>query len=450
MTIAAMQATAAPGTPEGTRGARPSVWLADPFCFTPWYTAALAGALRDAGTAVRLISASIAREPNYFARSGLTADPGPIRWDRCADHWHPRVRKTMRAAAAIANTLILTRTLERKEAGRPNILHLQQLPALNHGVSFDFDLIAAAQRYGIPVVHTVHNLLPHDTGEQLRPVYQRLYSVVDHLICHSTDIAQALRGKFGVDADAITVIPHGPLFEEVSTAEGLRVDARQRLGIERKRPVALWQGVLAPYKGLDLLLDSWKRSMSTWDPGAGCPLLLIAGSGSAAEEELVQRTARLHPDTIRADLRYIATEEIPHYYRVADVILYPYRSITTSGALLTGLSYCKPIVAFDLAPFRQYLQHGSNAVLVPPGDDVLLTKVLSRLLREVAAMRDQTAMSCSGTQPSDVPYPALLQGAMNNRLLYTGWDEIAARTVKVYGQLLGGASKEVCNTLHTV
>ena len=37
--------------------------------------------------------------------------------------------------------------------------------------------------------------------------------------------------------------------------------------------------------------------------------------------------------------RFISTEELVALYRAADVVVYPYRAITTSGALATGLAF---------------------------------------------------------------------------------------------------------------
>ena len=413
------------------------VWLADPFCFTPWYSAALTNALRDAGAVVRLLAASVSREPKYFAQQGITTDPGPMRFDQMADGWHPRLRKPIRAAAATMNAAFVMRSLNRRKRTRPDVLHLQQLPALNHGMGIDFALIAKAQQCGVPVVHTVHNLLPHDSGSSLRSVYQRLYSVVDHLICHSTDVAEALHRDFNIPLDLLSVVPHGPLFEEIGQASQHKAQARRHLGIPASRSVVLWQGVMAPYKGLDVLIDAWNVCMSRWDVGTSRPLLLIAGTGSAAEESLVGAAAKLHSDSIRADLRYIATTELPFYYQAADLLVYPYRDITTSGALLTGLSYCKPILASDLPPFREYLSQEENAILMPPGDSSSLARTLESLLQDIVKLSGahDTSAQSSVQQPGDL-YTKLLVGASMNRQRYTGWNVIANETLAIYRSLV--------------
>ena len=150
------------------------------------------------------------------------------------------------------------------------------------------------------------------------------------------------------------------------------------------------------------------------------PLLVIAGNGPESEKaQLRERAANLGIDqeTLRLDLGYIPAAKVPLYMQAADVLLYPYREITTSGALLAGLNYCKPIVASDLATFRNYLDPNVNALVVTPGDRNALTKALAEL-------RDHAV------------FARLEAGSRNNGLLQMQWEEIAALTAKVYGTVV--------------
>ncbi|WP_263417950.1 glycosyltransferase family 4 protein [Terriglobus albidus] len=432
---------------EGTQpdGSSLRVWLSDPLCFTPWYTAALARALASANVSLRLLSASVSREPEYFAQVSLSPDPGPFHFDDLANGWPSSLRRVLRCAAAISNSIALARTLESTPSKRPDILHLQQLPLLNHNIGSDFELLAAARRCGIPVVHTVHNLLPHDTGNRRENIFGRLYRSVDHLICHSRDIADTLEARFDIPSNFISVIPHGPLFE--SREHINPSDARAALKLPQDRPIVLWQGVMATYKGLDLLLQAWRLTAPRWrNRSAAMPLLVIAGTGSSEVEAAVQAAATALPDSVRADIHYIPTNRLPSYYHAADLLVYPYRSITTSGALLTGLCYRKPIIASDLPPFREYLEPGENALLVPPGNVAALSSALEEAIGGIAKLHQQPR-----SESSKNIYLGLLLGAANNHRRYVGWDQIARQTIGVYRATIAtkAAQPKVCKTLHT-
>lgn len=401
-----------------------NIWLSDAFCFTPWYSAALVKALLNNSASVRFITTDVAGEPAYFKSQGIEPAPGPFGFPHVNKLPSP-TRKAARLLAALANSATLRWQLKHSSATRPDILHLQQLPALNHGFHDDFRTIACAQEHGVPVVHTVHNLLPHDSGNALRAVYQRLYRTVDRLICHSPDVAEQVTKQFGVNAHNISVIPHGPLFEAPPETKDEQRTGRRSLNIQLDRPVVLWQGVMAPYKGLDILLEAWRRCMSQWPGDSNKPLLLIAGTGPASEVELVNSVAAQLPDSIRTVVRYITTAELPLFFQASDVLVYPYRAITTSGALLTGLSYRKPIIASDLPSFRQFLRHKENALLVPPGDVEALTESLNTLL-----------LGLSGNEKAQPTYRSLAIGSAKNRELYTGWNAIAKQTLSVYRELV--------------
>jgi glycosyltransferase involved in cell wall biosynthesis len=85
---------------------------------------------------------------------------------------------------------------------------------------------------------------------------------------------------------------------------------------------------------------------------------------------------------------------------------------------LTGLSYCKPIVASDLLPFRDYLRQGHNALLVPAGDVHALEGALYALCG-----RDELCQR-------------LKDGSSKNSILPTPWSQIAARTAAIYEAVL--------------
>jgi glycosyltransferase involved in cell wall biosynthesis len=395
------------------RSSQHDVWLYDPWCFTPWYTAALALALRRSGTSLRLVCPRYHHEPDFFAQSGLETDPGPLDIVSGLRLRHAAARQSLRSLEYVLNTLCISQKLRR---GATRVLHLQLCPLLARGIAIDRRLVVFAKRHGVRTVHTVHNLLPHDSGERYLASYARFYGACDRLICHSDDVAERLKIEFRIATERIDVIPHGPLFSEPGTLG--RAQSRARLGLNPDAFLFLWQGILSPYKGLMLLLDAWSKLLGSLGSDARPPTLLIAGTGSATEVAALRHRVEQLGDSVWLHLRYIPAAEIPCYYTAADVLLYPYRQITTSGALMTGLNYQKPIIASDLPTFRAVVDHQENGLLLTSYTVDALAQAMRRVLTDALL------------------FGQLCRGAMANRQRQIQWDEIAQRTRLTYNQAL--------------
>jgi glycosyltransferase involved in cell wall biosynthesis len=389
------------------------VWLMDPWCRTPWYTAELTLGLQRAGHSVRLVIPSYPLEPEYLAKLGLQHRPRVFDLASMLPSRGGALSRAARMVDYALNTVALSRELH---SNPPHVIHQQQCVLLERGWQSEVGFLRSAKSRGIPIVHTVHNLLPHCRRAFHQDSFGQLYRLCDALICHDASAADALNGKFNVEPTRIHVIPHGPLFAKLPSETPQ--ECRQKLNLPSDRRVYLALGVLAPYKGLDILLSAFQRFLNSGKSN-GSSLLVIAGNGQEGEKAKlrVQAAQMLASGSVRADLHYIPAEKISIYSQAADVLVYPYRDITTSGALLTGLNYCKPILASDLPPFRPYLTHGRNATLVPPAD----VDALYNALLELSAPKS---------------FEQLRRGSRDNRRLQVQWETIAARTSAVYASVV--------------
>lgn len=385
------------------------VWMYDAWCATPWYTAALTAALEARQLSVRLVCPHYHHEPEFFSSSGIDPRPGPFDFTTRRTIRPAFVRQALRFAEYAGNTWSLIGDMGRHT---PHIIHLQLCPLLGFNIPCDLLFVRKAQERGIRCVHTVHNLLPHRHLQRAVHLHAKFYNACDRLICHSQQVAAELTRKFSVPAESIDVIPHGPLFASSHSA----IDARRRLGLDPKVLIFLAQGVLSPYKGTDLLLDAWARMLKELPAHMPRPALVIAGRGQpSVVSDIMNRVAVNQLDsTVRLDLGYIPANRLPLYFEAADVLCFPYRDITTSGALCTGLSYNKPIIASDLATFRELLFHWKNALMVRPGDVPSLQDALLQLV----------------TDPTLLLHLGI--GSAGNRSLLPQWSDIADLTSQAY------------------
>jgi glycosyltransferase involved in cell wall biosynthesis len=355
--------------------------MMDLWATVPYYTAYLSRALLKERVNVQVGSISYYLDPTCFSSRGINLEPGAL--DIVGKFRLPRLpRRILKLLESILNLSALT---VRFLVSPPDIVHVQYLPMLRSRLPLDLWFVEFCRKRGAKIVLTVHDLLPHDTGEAHKQAFRDLYRMVDGLICHSDNIKTRLREEFSAPEEKVAVIPHGPFFYDLPAT-----DAGQTLrsfDLEPAKLLVLWQGIIFPYKGIDLLLNAWQQVEANNDNA----FLLIVGTGAPEfAEQIRDQISRLDLKRVQLHLRFISTEELVALYRAADIVVYPYRAITTSGALATGLALGKTIVASNLPVFRELLTDRQNALLVDPQNSEQLAAALISLSSD-SQLRSQLA-----------------------------------------------------------
>jgi glycosyltransferase involved in cell wall biosynthesis len=383
---------------------QPTVFMMDLWATVPYYTAYLSKALLAKSVNVTAGSISYYLDPECFSSRGITLDPGLM--DVVGRFRLPRLpRRVLKLLESLLNLAALS---VRFVIFPPGIVHVQFLPMLTQRLPFDLWFVRLCQRRGSKIVLTVHDLLPHNTGQSHKETYHHLYQMVDRIICHSDTVRERLTEEFAVPVEKVSVIAHGPFFYDLPvTPEQIL----QSFALDPRKLLVLWQGIISPYKGIDLLLEAWQRVEATTEQ----PHLLIAGTGSPQLlEQIREQIRRLNLQRVELHPRFISAEELVALYRAADIVVYPYRAITTSGALATGLALCKTIVASDLPVFRELLTDRENALLVDPQDSLALANALTELSKD-ARLRAQLAENVRSMNFGE-----------------ESWLSIAAKTIECY------------------
>jgi glycosyltransferase involved in cell wall biosynthesis len=387
----------------------PEIFMMDLLATVPYYTAYLSRALLSAGANVTVGSITYYLDTACYSSRGLRLQPG------CLDivGRYPLPRGPRRVLKLIELALNLTALSLRALVRPPAILHIQYLPLVRWPLPFDLWFAQLCRKRGSALVLTVHDLMPHDTAERYKAIFHRVYQQMDALICHSDHVRGRLELEFGIDREKVHVIPHGPFFYDLPPVD--RNDVRAKYGIPAHRQLVLWQGIIFPYKGVDVLLKAWQQV----EQNAPDVHLIIAGTGSSELlAELKAQVQGLGLNNVALDLRFASTEELVAIYRAADIVVYPYRAITTSGALATGLSLGKAVVASDLPVFRELLTDGETALLVSPGNiDQLAQALLTLLMNESLRHRVAEQVRAINFGPQS-------------------WQKIAASTLQVYRSAL--------------
>jgi len=268
-----------------------------------------------------------------------------------------------------------TRTFSQSEYKRVKILHLHWPDMYLRGEGtlrrwvYAWKLLVdlrLACRNGRELAWTLHNLGSHDGGAEdpvERFFYHRLARQAGILFVHDKSLVEPVVSRFSVPPGKIQVIPHGH-YADVYGPSPDRQTCREKLGIPPHRKVVLFFGMLRPYKGLDLLLDTWAKVHEA----VPSSLLLIAGGGRDHQfRDHIEKRAT-HTDAVTLHNRFIPDDEIPNYFGAADLAVYPFRQITTSGSLILALSYSCPVVAPKLESITGEIGFMEHLLYDPSGD----------------------------------------------------------------------------------
>jgi len=275
---------------------------------------------------------------------------------------------------------------------------------------------------GKKTVLTVHNVnaRERDANDSWfnRATLRIQYKLLDHLFVHTDRMKAELTQQFEVPPRKISVIPFG-INNAVPQTELMPKDARRRLGISDRERVLLFFGHIAPYKGLEYLIEAFRLVMDREKSYR----LIIAGNPKNCDEYWRGICASLdqHPyrDHILQKVEYIHDAETEVYFKSADVVVLPYRHIFQSGVLLLGYSFGLPVIASDVGALREDIIEGKTGFVCKPENAGNLANVIvqyfsSNLYEELPSCR------------------AEIQEYARRRY---SWDLVGDLTVDVYGKI---------------
>lgn len=301
------------------------------------------------------------------------------------------------------------RLLRYAAIAKPKVFHILWNNRLDF---FDRTLLMLYYKLlGKTIVFTAHNVNigKRDLCDTLlnRLTLRIQYRLSDHIFVHTERMKMELLEEFGVRERAVTVVPFG-INNAVPNTVLTSADAKRRLGIGGSQKTILFFGVIAPYKGLALLVAAFQRI------AAGNPdyRLIIAGrpkNGCEKYLRAIQQTISgggVSASVIQA-IRFIPDEEIELYFKAADVLALPYTLISQSGVLFLGFAFGLPAVAADVGSFAEDVIEGRTGFLCKPCDPVDLAKAIetyfaSDLFRGLDKRRRDIREYVSGRHSWDV------------------------------------------------
>jgi len=221
---------------------------------------------------------------------------------------------------------------------KPLLIHIQWFKV----PYFDYYYYKLIKRlFGVKLIYTAHNILPHNTGVRYLNIFRKTYTLVDGIIVHSENTKKELSSLCCIPQEKIFVIPHGLLRMEYDDdmLKQNEVYYKKKYDIDGKI-VFTSLGEQSPYKGIDLIADVWLNTPELRDNNR-LKLLIVGKQKNVDLKELMQ------VENVVAINQQISNEEFIYLLHNSDVYLLPYRKISQSGALFTALAECTPVVVSD-------------------------------------------------------------------------------------------------------
>jgi glycosyltransferase involved in cell wall biosynthesis len=324
------------------------------------------------------------------------------------------------APVHMLNLLLLPLELAARRLAGARVLHLHWVfaftlpgargfPALRRVAQAWFLLVLRVCRLlGLRLVWTAHNVLPHE------PVFaddvsarRALVEASDLVLVHSQSTLDEL-AALGAVPRRNAVIRHGPITS--SRASG----SLRTPGAGDGPREFLFFGRIREYKGVEDLLSAFLAM-----PDDVAAHLTIAGQCDGPRlRSRLDALARRGGARVLLRLEHVPGDEVAQLLAAADVVVLPYRRVSTSGSAMLALSHGRPLIVPDLAGLTNL---PDQALLRYHGETPALIAALVRLAR------------------ADNDTLATMSAAAYGYASETTWQEIAEQTlsemISVFGDL---------------
>jgi len=245
---------------------------------------------------------------------------------------------------------------------KPDIIHFQWFKV----PFFDLNILKKIRRItpGVRIVHTAHNVLPHDSGRKYKKTYGKIYNLVDNIIVHAAITKKEICNEFFCPESKVTVIPHGFLPAKYKFEKD-----------ENNKIIFSFIGFLSGYKGLDILLDAWCNCPEIVENN-NCQLI-IAGAGDLPCLKSVPSGKNIILENY-----FHSEEELAKIISKTDIAVLPYRKISQSGVLLTYLAEHIPVLVSNIGGLTQPFEIADVGYVLESLNSQCLAECIKKILKD--------------------------------------------------------------------
>jgi glycosyltransferase involved in cell wall biosynthesis len=208
----------------------------------------------------------------------------------------------------------------------------------------------------------------------------------DAIIVHALSLKEQLIEK-KVDQNKIHVIPH---FDYNYLLENHSINFKNSINSSNSdqnqnllpKEYALFFGNIAPWKGIDVLIDATK--IVTENLGQKFNLV-IAGTPYDGYHTYFNNLIKERNNCIKIINRYIESYEISGIIKGSRFLILPYAKSfqhSASGIIPLAYTFSKPVVVSSLEPLKEYVEHERTGLIFKCGDSKQLANCIIELLED--------------------------------------------------------------------
>jgi D-inositol-3-phosphate glycosyltransferase len=294
-----------------------------------------------------------------------------------------------------------------------------------------------AKELGIPLIHTMHtmarvknlNLAEGETPEPMIRVQgeTQVVAAANALIANTDAEAASLVSLYDACPDTVHVVSPGVDLYTFTPGES-RSAARDQIGQPQDALVVSFVGRIQPHKGPEVLIRATSELVKHSPLLRHKLIVNIVGGASGANTEEVDRlkelTTWLAIDDVVRFSPPVPREDLPQWYRAADLVVVPSYSESFGLVALEAQACGTPVIATAVGGLRTAVADGISGVLVDGHDPKAWSSVISRLLQEPQRR-------------------VLLSMGAIEHASHFGWDVTARGTLDIYDQVISEARKSL-------
>lgn len=299
--------------------------------------------------------------------------------------------------------------LYRIKKDKIDILHLQWFPFISLGLTgafIDIKFLSLVKKYSpaTRLVFTIHNMCPHRMSEDERqyynPTFIRALQYFDAYVVHTEETRDEANKVLGLPLQKIFVIYHG-----IFAPSGYKFKPSK---LNKNRINLLMYGFQHPYKGTDVFVKALSLLTEIYKERIHVTICGAFGNGYLDKCQTINTGIKINwvPEFLSDDDLY---KEIDN----ADILFFPYRRISQSGALLLALYTNKYLITSDLPTFVETLKGYPKEAFFQSENPNDLARVIELFITE------------------KIDQKAILESISSLNLLYS-WNQSALSTLRMY------------------